>query len=74
MASFFVGEEFPSFKPIKTTAAKALELVNARLASETDAAKISALNVFKVRLTTLAADKAVYLTIENAILLGIISK
>lgn len=72
MATFFAAGEFPSFKPIRTTAGKVLELVDAKLPKVTDAIVKKELETLKSRLSSCAADKQVYLTIAVANHIGII--
>ena len=72
MATFFASGEFPSFKPIRTTAGKVLALVDAKLPNVTDSVVKKELTILKTRLSSCPTDKQVYLTIEVANHIGII--
>jgi hypothetical protein len=72
MSTFYASGEFPSFKPIRTTAGKVLELIAAKLPNVTDAAIKAELTELQTRLGKVATDKQIYLTIATATHLGII--
>lgn len=72
MATFYAAGEFPSFKPIRTTAGKVIELINTKLPNVTDTVIKKELTDLKTRLSACATDKQVYLTIAIANHIGII--
>lgn len=72
MATFFVAGEFPSFKPIRLSCGKALQFVEAKLPLTSDVANKAILETLKSRLSCCATDKVIYLTIQQANLLGIV--
>lgn len=70
MATFFVGGQFPSFKPIRTTGDKILALIDSAIAGSTGKDKEFLINLKEK--ATAEPTKMFYFTIAQANLIKIL--